>query len=53
MFYICSRIRKSISVKKREIFMKDRIKQIIEREKLSSKEFANLCDIQVSNVSHL
>jgi len=33
--------------------MKDRIKQIIEREKLSSKEFANLCDIQVSNVSHL
>ena len=33
--------------------MKDRIKQIIEREKLSSKEFANLCEIQVSNVSHL
>lgn len=33
--------------------MKDRIKLIIENEKLSSKQFADKCDIQVSNVSHL
>jgi transcriptional regulator with XRE-family HTH domain len=33
--------------------MKDRIKSIIERENLTSKQFADKCDIQVSNVSHL
>ena len=53
MFYICSGFCKTICDFLGLIFMKDRIKQIIEREKLSSKEFANLCDIQVSNVSHL
>ena len=33
--------------------MKDRIRTILEREKLSNKEFASLTNMQVSNVSHL
>ena len=33
--------------------MKDRIRVIIEKEKLTAKQFAALTDMQVSNVSHL
>ena len=33
--------------------MKDRIRVILEKEKLTSKQFAALTDMQVSNVSHL
>ena len=33
--------------------MKERIRVILEKEKLTPKQFANLTDMQVSNVSHL